>query len=90
MNKQFPNLKLETLYGDTISIQDYKGKYLVINWWATSCINCWKEIPGLNKLVEKYKSNKDIVFLAIAFDKRDVLEHDLRKKEFNYLHAIWR
>lgn len=86
--KQFPELTLESLNGETISLQDYKGKYIIINWWATSCAPCRKEIPGLNKLVEKYKSNQDLVFLSIAFDRKERLNSFLKRNEFNYIHTL--
>jgi len=87
-NKQFPTLKLESLSGEYISIQGYEGKYVIINWWATGCAPCRKEIPGLNKLVEKFKLNQDIVFLSIAFDKRERLENYLKHNEFKYLQTL--
>lgn len=87
-NKQFPELTLESLNGETISVQDYTGKYIVINWWATSCAPCRKEILGLNKLVDEYKSNPDIVFLSIAFDKKERLNSFLKRNDFNYFHTL--
>lgn len=87
-HKQFPALILKSINGDNISTQDYKGKYLVVNWWATFCTPCRKEIPGLNKLVEKYKQNPDIVFLSIAADSKDKLENYLESNEFNYLQTL--
>jgi thiol-disulfide isomerase/thioredoxin len=87
-NKQFPTVKLESLNGESISVQDFEGKYVIINWWATTCAPCRKEIPGLNKLVEKYKTNKDVVFLSIAFDKKERLENYLKYNEFKYLQTL--
>jgi len=87
-NKQFPNLKFETLKGDTITSEDFYGKIIVLNWWYTKCGPCILEIFGLNKLVDKYGSNPDILFLAIALDKKDKLEHFLKEKKFKYYHVL--
>lgn len=87
-NKPFPTLKVESLNGKIISTQDFEGKYIIINWWATTCAPCRKEIPGLNKLVEKFKLNQDIVFLSIAFDKKERLENYLKYNEFKYLQTL--
>jgi len=87
-HKQFPNLELKSINGDKISTHDYEGKYLVVNWWNTSCAPCRKEIPGLNKLVEKYKLNPDIVFVSIALENKDKLENYLESNEFNYLQTL--
>ncbi len=87
-NKRFPSVQLESLNGESISAQDFEGKYVIINWWATTCAPCRKEIPGLNQLVEKFKLNQDIVFLSIAFDKREGLENYLKYNEFKYLQTL--
>lgn len=86
--KPFPSLTVKSLKGDSVSIKDYIGKYIVINWWATHCGPCIQEIPGLNSLVEKYKSNSDVVFLAIAFDEKEGLENFLNSKKFNYMQTL--
>jgi thiol-disulfide isomerase/thioredoxin len=87
-DKMFPLIKVKTLNGDSISISDFSGKYVVINWWATTCGPCRQEIPGLNTLVDKYQTNSDIVFLAVAFDKKSDLEYYLNLKEFKYIQTL--
>lgn len=87
-NKKFPSVKLESLNGESLTVQDFEGKYVILNWWATTCAPCRKEIPGLNKLVKKYKTNKNVVFLSIAFDKKERLENYLKYNEFMYLQTL--
>lgn len=67
----------------TYKLSDLKGKLVVINFWFTQCAPCVKELPELNKLVEKHK-NSDIVFLAVTFDEKNKIEKFLEKKAFNY------
>jgi peroxiredoxin len=86
---KFPNLKLELLNGNTISTKDLLGKTVVINWWSTTCSPCIAEIPGLNTLVDTYKNNPNIVFLAIAHSTKDRVERFLNKYEFNYQQALF-
>jgi len=86
--KLFPPLKLETLNGDSISVKDFIGKYVVINWWATGCGPCRAEILGLDSLVDKYKNNSNVVFLAVAFDNKVALGNFLKLKEFKYLQTM--
>ena len=88
VGKVIPNFQVTTLSGDTISIDDFKGKYLVINWWATGCGPCIGEMPGLNKLFEKYDSDDRIEFLAIAWDPVDKVNRLLTKREFKYHQSI--
>ncbi len=86
--KKFPLINVKTLNGESISISDFIGKYVVINWWATTCGPCRHEIPGLNTLVDKYQNNPDVVFLAIAFDEKSDLEYYLNLKEFKYIQTL--
>lgn len=87
-NKAMPYFTAETLQSSTLSLDDFKGKYLVINWWATSCAPCVVEMPGLNKLVDKYQSRDDVEFLAIAWDSRERLEKFFEKRSFDYQQSL--
>lgn len=52
------------------TLADYRGKYVVLDFWATWCPDCRKDVPKMKELYGKYGS-KDIVFLGISFDKND-------------------
>lgn len=86
--KKFPDLAVEQLNGDKLSFNELIGKTVVINWWATWCGPCVAEIPGFNILVEKYKQNPNVVFIAIANDKKERLTRFLEDKEFNYIQTL--
>jgi peroxiredoxin len=51
------------------SLTDFKGKVILLNFWATWCPNCREEMPSLEKLWEKYKS-KGVVIIAVAVGNR--------------------
>ena len=55
-----PNLKDEYINAET-----YKGSYTLINFWATWCSPCVKEIPSLNSLYKKFKNKKNFKMIAI-------------------------
>lgn len=59
----------ENYEGGTMSLDDFKGKYVYIDVWATWCIPCTKEIPFLEK-VEKQYHDKNIVFISLSIDKQ--------------------
>ena len=54
--------------GKKVSLSDLKGKYVLIDIWATWCPPCKKEIPYLKKLEEKMHGKK-IVFVSLSVDK---------------------
>lgn len=87
-NEPMPYFKVEALNGAAVSLDDFKGKYLVINWWATSCAPCLTEMPGLNELAEKYASRDDVSFLAIANDDKERLKKFLTKRGFRYQQTV--
>lgn len=60
--------KLSKLNGGDVRLADYKGKVIVTNFWATWCGPCRIEMPELERAMEKYKGDKDVVFLAINTD----------------------
>ncbi|MEO7983292.1 MAG: TlpA disulfide reductase family protein [Bacteroidota bacterium] len=67
VEKKIPIFNGVSLSGDTVDINQLKGKVVVINFWFIDCHPCIAEIPGLNRLVDEYKG-KDIVFLAITWE----------------------
>ena len=52
--------------GKTVKLSDFKGKKVYINMWASWCGPCMREIPELEKVYQKYKYNKYIVFLSMT------------------------
>ncbi|MGC0772003.1 MAG: TlpA disulfide reductase family protein [Candidatus Acidiferrum sp.] len=62
-----PELTLKDLDGKSVSLSDYKGKVILVNFWATWCDPCRGEIPWLIELQQKY-GPKGFVVLGIALD----------------------
>ena len=53
------------LEGKIFSIDDFKGKFVLINFWATWCAPCVRELPSLNNLHNEFKNNKNFAMIAI-------------------------
>jgi thiol-disulfide isomerase/thioredoxin len=63
-----PDFSIEDIHGNMVSLSDFKGKVVYIDFWATWCAPCRAEIPHLNRLKEDLKANKDIVVIGISTD----------------------
>lgn len=83
--KAFPFEGVNFLTNDTIRLEDYKGKYLLIDFWATWCRPCINEMPELKKMYEEVDKSK-IEFLGIVCNSR---AKDLKKILDENEHIIW-
>ena len=62
-----PNFTLKNLDGKEISLNQFRGKHVLINFWATWCGPCKIEMPSLEALYERFK-DRNFVLLAISND----------------------
>jgi thiol-disulfide isomerase/thioredoxin len=87
IGKVFPALPAATkdMQGNAISINDYKGKIVLVDFWAMWCGPCLSELPNLKEAYAKYKS-KGFDILGISFDRNDrpKLERFLKNKEMTW------
>ena len=68
-----PKLEVTTLQGDSWSLAAHRGQWVVINFWATWCTPCIKEMPEISDFV---KSHKQVSAIGLAYEdseKTDVL-----------------
>lgn len=65
-----PSLELHDLKGVQHKLEDYRGKPVVLNFWATWCVPCAAEMPLLNEMQKRYQGR--VVFIAASVDFDDV------------------
>ena len=63
-----PDFTLPAVDGSMVSMSDYSGKVILVDFWATWCPPCQEMIPVLSKLHKKY-SEKGLVILGVSLDK---------------------
>lgn len=64
-------------------IEEWKGQVIVLNFWATWCPPCRKEIPGFIRLQTKLAS-KDLQFIGIAIDEMGATQNFVKEYNVNY------
>ena len=57
-----------TLSGNVFDLESLRGKPVLINFWATSCASCIKEMPALNTLYLEHRSEIHLVAVAMPYD----------------------
>ena len=60
-----PDVTFISIAGDKISTQSLRGKVVMVNFWATSCVTCVKEMPQMVETYNKYKA-QGLEFVAVA------------------------
>ena len=74
-------LQFSDLDNNIFTIQDFKGKNLFINYWATWCNPCLAEMPYMAELYENYRGQDDLIFLYLSREKLDTIKNYIPKDE---------
>lgn len=82
-----PDFAIQAPDGKIVRLSDYKGKYVVLDFWASWCRDCRADIPTIKAASEKY-GKKGVVFIGISFDEdKETWTKTIEKYELNYVHA---
>lgn len=79
-----PAFTSDDLEGKKASLSDYKGKPLIINFWATWCIPCIKEMPDLEKLYKERKDEGLELLMINVKESKEVVKKYIEKGGFSF------
>lgn len=66
-----PSFKLKNLSGETISLSDYKGKKILLNFWASWCPPCREEMPYIQKYYEERADKSNVEVITVNMTKHE-------------------
>ena len=82
---EFPIIKLKNQFGDLKSIDDYKGKLILIDFWFAGCPPCLEEMKYFPALLTKYKDK--LVILSYSIDSEEITKKllETKRKPWDFL-----
>ena len=79
------DFSLQQLGGEEVALADYRGDWVVVNYWATWCAPCRKEIPELSEL---HRERDDLTVLGLAYEELDDAEFFEFLEDFDVSYPI--
>ena len=86
-NREQPTLAVDTLDGKRFDLASKRGKWVVVNFWATWCGPCLKEMPALSAL-DTMREHIDVVGLAYEDTTKEEMQSFLKKHPVSYPIAL--
>lgn len=88
-SRQAPDITLTTLKGERLSMQDLRGRPVLVTFWATSCSSCIKEIPDLLKLHAAFADKGlEIIAIAMSYDPPNLVKTFSEQRKLPYVVAL--
>ncbi len=80
-----PDFSLETPDGKTLGLKDFKGKVILLNFWATWCEPCKAELPSMQRLYESLRpAGVEVVAISIDRNKKDRIKEYVKEYDLTF------
>lgn len=84
-----PQVKFVTLSGETLATSDLRGKVLLVNFWATSCAACVKEMPRMVEAYRKFAPHGyEMIAVAMSYDHPNQVADFARRRALPFKVAL--
>jgi peroxiredoxin len=88
-NKQAPQSRFVLLDGSTMTTQDLKGKVTLVNFWATTCVSCVKEMPMLADTYHQFKDRGfETIAVAMSYDPPEWVNNFAQTRQLPFRVAL--
>lgn len=82
IDKDYLDVNLINNHGEVVTLADFKGKVVFINFWATWCPPCIAEMPSIQILHDKFKDDSDVVILTVEIEsKKEKAKQFMKRKK---------
>lgn len=80
-----PDFTAQTLLGESIRLTDYRGKFVLLHFWSTTCGPCRKEMPNIKKIADHYTQDGRLVVVGVCSDEhRETALNYVEKNQLNW------
>jgi peroxiredoxin len=84
-----PEVKFTTLKGEQLSTSDLRGKVVLVNFWATTCVTCVAEMPKMVETYNKYRTQGfETVAVAMSYDPPNYVLNYVEKTKLPFKVAL--
>ena len=86
--EQTPDFSLVTPEGKKVSLKDFRGKIVFLNFWASWCIPCREEMPAMERLYQEFKDKNFVVLAVNVKDRKQDAVNFVRELKLTYPIAL--